>query len=184
MRMKKQVTRSLALLAATLSCIAPATGAQPAGDNMTFSGRLVAEACTLSPESEKVRLNFLSVPDSALYLNGRTPGQPITLHLLNCDISQGNNSLSIHFEGPESSKQPGFLALDSDGIAGVAIGLETPQGHRLPLKTKNAIGQVTAGTNNIEFMAYLQGEKEALESHQIGRGEIKHATLTFTLTYD
>jgi len=184
MRMKKQVTRSLSLLATTLSCIAPATGAQPAGDNMTFSGRLVAEACTLSPESEKVRLNFLSVPDSALYVNGRTPGRPITLRLLNCDISQGNNSLSIHFEGPESLKQPGFLALDSDGIAGVAIGLETPQGNRLPLKTKNAIGQVTAGTNNIEFMAYLQGEKEALESHQIGRGEIKNATLTFTLTYD
>ncbi|NMK48349.1 fimbrial protein [Achromobacter sp. Bel] len=184
MRMKKPVTRSLSLLAASLSCLAPPAGAQSAGDNMTFSGRLVAEACTLSPESEKVRLNFLSVPDRVLYVNGRTPGRPITLRLLNCDISQGNNSLSIYFEGPESAKQPGLLALDSDGIAGVAIGLETPQGNRLPLKTKNAIGQVTAGTNNIEFMAYLQGEKEALESHQIGRGEIKNATLTFTLAYD
>ena len=184
MRMKKMAMSPLIALVATLSCMVQPAGAQSAGNNMAFSGRLVAEACALSPESEKVQLNFFAVPDKNLYRDGRTPGRPITLRLLNCDISHGNNSLSIYFDGPESNKLPGFLALDSDGINGVAIGLETPQGNPLPLKAQNAIGRVTAGANDIQFMAYLQGEQEALENHQIGRGEIKHATLTFTLSYD
>ncbi|WP_315139363.1 fimbrial protein [Achromobacter marplatensis] len=184
MRTKTMAASGLILLAAGLSCMAQPAGAQPAGNNMAFSGRLVAEACTLSPESEKVQLNFFAVPDKNLYRDGRTPGRPITLRLVDCDISQGNNSLTIYFDGPESSKLPGLLALDSDGIAGVAIGLETPEGNPLPLKAKNAIGRVTAGANDIQFMAYLQGEQEALENHKIGRGEIKHATLTFTLSYD
>lgn len=179
MRTKKMAASGLFLLTAGLSGMV-----HPAGDNMAFWGRLVAQACTLSPETEKIQLNLRSVTDKTLYQNGRTPGRPITLRLLDCDISHGGSSLSIYFDGPESRKLPGFLGLDSDGIIGVAIGLETPQGNPLPLKAKHAIAQLTAGANDIQFMAYLQGEKEALENHKIRGGEIKNATLTFTLSYD
>ncbi|MGH8463745.1 fimbrial protein [Achromobacter pestifer] len=183
MRTTQTAAIGLILLAAGYACIPSPSRAQSSGDNLTFSGRLAAEACTLSPESEQVQLNLFSVPDRTLYLDGRTPGRPITLHLLDCDISEGN-SLSIYFDGPESDKLPGLLALDSDGISGVAIGLETHQGVPLPLKKQNAISQLVDGANDIQFMAYLQAEKEAIENHKIGRGEIKNATLTFTLSYD
>jgi type 1 fimbria pilin len=184
MRTKKMAAGGAILLAAGLTCLPLPGHAEFSGDNLTFSGRLVAEACTLSPDSANVELNLFSISDKQLYRDGRTPGRSITLHLLNCDASHGYNSLSIYFDGPESDKQPGLLSLDSDGIAGVAIGLETTQGSPLPLKTRNAIGRVVEGANDIQFMAYLQADTEAIENHTIGRGEIKQATLTFTLSYD
>lgn len=151
-------------------------------NNLHISGTLVNEPCTLAPEDVQVELDFKSVVSKDLYLNGRTLGRPITLHLQSCDLSIGRQ-VSISFSGAESAQLPGLLQLAEGASAGVAIGLESQQGNALPLNQAHHMTALTEGDNVLGFLAYLQGEPEALDEHSIGLGPVA-ASLNFTLIYE
>ena len=59
----------------------------PAAPNMSFRGALVAEACTLRPGDEDIPLQLWDTSSKYLYLNTRTIGKPIAIHLEGCDVS-------------------------------------------------------------------------------------------------
>lgn len=152
-------------------------------DNLYFSGSLVNEPCMLAAEDAQVELDFLSVVDKDLYLNGRTRGRPMTLHLQNCQLGTGNSRVSIMFSGPESIDPPGLLVLQSGDVHGVLLGLETVDGKPLVLNEIHNMGAFIKGSNLINFNAYLQGESQALVDRNIGLGAF-YAALSFTLSYD
>lgn len=79
---------------------------QAAEDNLYFSGTLVNEPCMLAEGDKLIEMDFKSVIDKDLYLNGRTKGRPIELHLQNCELDVGKRMVSITFSGNESSAPP------------------------------------------------------------------------------
>lgn len=152
-------------------------------DNLYFSGTLVNEPCVLAVEDELVELDFKSVVDKDLYLNGRTGGRPITLRLQNCQLDTGQSMVHVVFSGPESIEPPGLLVLQSADIHGVLVGLETTAGKPLPLNKTHDMGKLVTGENLISFNAYLQGESTAMTDRTIGLGAF-YAALNFTISYE
>lgn len=159
----------------------PAAAAEQ--DNLYFSGTLVNEPCVLAVEDELLELDFKSVVDKELYLNGRTHGQPITLRLQNCQLGTGKSKVDITFSGPESIDPPGLLVLQSADVHGVLVGLETTDGKHLLLNKAHDMGAFVEGSHLISFNAYLQGEPQALADRSIGLGSF-NAVLNFTLNYE
>jgi len=156
---------------------------QAAEDNLYFSGTLVNEPCVLAEEDELIKLDFKSVIDKDLYLNGRTKGRPIELRLKNCDLDVGKRMVSITFSGNESSEPPGLLVLQSATVQGLLVGLETTGGTALPLHKSHRMGELTSGDNLIRFNAYLQGEPETIANRSLGLGDFE-ASMTFALSYE
>jgi len=151
--------------------------------SVQYRGSLVAEPCTLLPEDENVLLDFGTVIDKYLYLNGRTHSQPFQLHLMDCDTSLGN-TLKMTFSGTESVALPGLLALDGGSEAnGVAIGLETEDGQALALNQPSRSHKIADGNNVITLQAYVRGEPEAIKNEAIERGMFT-AVATFSLEYE
>lgn len=156
---------------------------QATEDNLYFSGTLVNEPCVLDERDELIKLDFKSVVDKDLYLNGRTKGRPIELRLKNCDLDVGKRMVSIAFSGNESSDPPGLLVLQSSTVQGLMVGLETTGGIALPLNKKHPMGELTSGYNVLNFNAYLKGAPEVLANRSLGLGDFE-ASLTFALSYE
>lgn len=156
----------------------------PAGaaENVLLHGALVAEPCTLHPGDEAVALEFGTVIDKYLYLNGRTHSKAFTLRLQDCDISLGN-TVKISFSGTESQGLPGLLALDGASQAsGVAIGIETADGKPVLLNKAGPGFPLINGNSNLPLQAYVQAEPAAITNKSIGRG-VFSAITTFMLEY-
>lgn len=156
---------------------------QAAEDNLYFSGTLVNEPCTLDERDEVIKLDFESVVDKDLYLNGRTKGRPLELRLKNCDLDVGKRMVSIAFSGNESSDPPGLLVLQSATVKGLMVGLETKAGTPLPLNKAHPMGELNSGNNVLNLNTYLQGEPRVLANRTLGEGEFE-ASLTFALSYE
>lgn len=163
--------------------IAWSSATQAAEDNLYFSGTLVNEPCMLAESDKLIEIDFKSVVDKDLYLNGRTKGHPIELHLQNCDSDLGKRMVSITFSGNESREPPGFLVMRSTTVQGLLVGLETMNGVPLPLNKTHPMGELTRGENLISFNTYLQGEPKALANRTLGQGDFG-ASLTFALSYE
>lgn len=154
-----------------------------AEDNMYFSGTLVNEPCVLALEDELIELDFKSVVEKELYLNGRTRGRPITLRLQNCQLGTGKSKVNLSFNGPESSEPPGLLMIQSADVHGLLVGLETSSGKPLALNKTHDMGAMIKGDNLIAFNAYLQGNTQALVNKSIGVGAFQ-STMSFTISYE
>lgn len=58
-----------------------------ATDNLNFDGTLVAEPCTLDPDTTNITLDFGILVDKYLYINTRTHSKPFSIRLLECDLT-------------------------------------------------------------------------------------------------
>ncbi|CAI8882152.1 type 1 fimbrial protein [Pseudomonas zeae] len=154
-----------------------------AEDNLYFSGTLVNEPCVLAMEDELLELDFKNVIEKELYLNGRTRGRPITLHLQNCQLGTGKSKVKLSFNGPESTETPGLLMIQSADVHGLLVGLETPGGKPLVLNKIHDMGALIKGDNLISFNAYLQGETKAMQNKSIGLG-VFYSIMSFTVSYE
>ncbi|KER01300.1 fimbrial protein [Photorhabdus temperata subsp. temperata] len=154
-----------------------------AADNMRFYGALVEEPCTIKPGDEDIRLDLGTIAEKYLYLHGRTNSEPFQLRLSGCDMSVGK-SIKLTFSGVENRQLPGLLALSAGSQAsGIAIGIETAEGKRLPLNKDGDAYPLKKGENVIILKAYVQAEPTALANQTIKRGAF-HAIATFNLNYD
>jgi type 1 fimbria pilin len=153
-----------------------------ATDNIRYFGSLVAEPCTLLPSDGGIVVEFDTVIDKYLYLNGRTLSKPFELHLMDCDIRLGN-TVSMTFRGMESLAMPGLLALESSQASGIAIGMETQNGLILKLNKPSDAQAIVNGNNVIRLQAYVQGEPDAIKNKKIERG-LFTAVATFSLEYE
>ncbi|WP_449544880.1 fimbrial protein [Lelliottia amnigena] len=154
--------------------------AQALDNNLHFSGTLVSEPCNLDPQTSDITVDFSSVVEKYLYQNTRTLGVPLVVNLTDCDISLGNKVTMI-FKGTESSVLPGLLAT-TGSAKGIAIGMETPDGTKLPFNQPTPEYAIATGSNQLTLKAYVQGEPVAIAQQNITPGDIS-ATATFELAY-
>ncbi|MFQ0830776.1 fimbrial protein [Serratia fonticola] len=151
--------------------------------NVRLHGALVAEPCVIAPGNENVLLEFGTVIDKYLYANERTHGQAFAIRLTECDLSLGK-TVKVTFSGTENPRLKGLLAIDGGSQAsGIAIGMETPQGEKLPLNKLGPGSRLVDGNNTLTVHAYVQGEPEALAKRSIERGPFS-AIATFNLEYE
>ncbi|WP_025123465.1 MULTISPECIES: fimbrial protein [unclassified Serratia (in: enterobacteria)] len=166
------------LLTGPILCCAPAQ----AVENLAFKGTLVNAPCTLRPGDEAIELNFGTLVNKFLYSNTRTPSQPFSLHLDDCDTAVATG-VKLTFIGTENSSLPGLLALDASSVArGVAVGMETGAGQALPLNVQGSTAPLTQGNMAIALQAYVQAEPIAKANLGIVPGAFT-ATATFALEY-
>ena len=153
------------------------------GENVRLHGALVAEPCVIAPGGESVTLDFGTVIDKYLYSNQRTHGKPFDIRLTQCDVSLGR-TVKVTFSGIENSHLSGLLAIDGASQAsGIAIGMETPAGHKLPLNKPGQDVRLINGNNTLTVQAYVQGEPDAIANKSIERG-LFSAIATFRLEYE
>ena len=152
-------------------------------DNLRFRGALVAEPCTLRVTDENINIDFGSIVEKYLYINGRTLGLPLVLHLDDCDISLGN-LVKLTFSGAENSKLNGLLAISgASQTSGIGIGIETPQGDKVAINTASYNQGLVNGNNTLSLRTYVQGEPEAISQKSINPGGFT-ASATFLLEYE
>ncbi|KFK95247.1 MULTISPECIES: fimbrial protein [unclassified Serratia (in: enterobacteria)] len=175
--------RFSALLLPIMIGVGGLSGPASAADNVRFKGALVAEPCTLRAADENITVDFGSIVEKYLYLNGRTLGEPLVLHLDDCDISLGN-MVKLTFSGIENTKLNGLLAISgASQTQGIAIGIETQQGSLVALNSGRYNQGLLAGNNTLSLRAYVQGEPEAIIQKSINPGGFT-ASATFLLEYE
>lgn len=152
-------------------------------ENVRLHGALVAEPCVIAPGGESVTLDFGTLIDKDLYANQRTRGQPFDIRLMECDASLGK-TVKVTFRGIENPHLAGLLAIDGGGQAkGIAIGMETPAGQRLPLNKPGKGVRLVNGSNSLTMLAFVRGEPAAIANKTIERGPFS-AVATFSLEYE
>lgn len=168
--------------AAPIALLMAVSGAVQA-DNVRLHGALVAEPCVIAPGDESVKLEFGTVIDKYLYANQRTRGQAFAIRLTECDLSLGKTA-KVTFSGTENPRLKGLLAIDgSSQASGIAIGMETPAGQKLPLNKIGPGYRLDEGSNTLTVQAYVQGEPEAIAKRSIKLGPFS-AIATFNLEYE
>ncbi|CAI1553035.1 fimbrial protein [Serratia fonticola] len=152
-------------------------------DNVRFRGALVADPCTLRVTDENINIDFGSIVEKYLYLNTRTLGVPLVLHLDDCDLSLGN-MVKLTFSGTENSRLNGLLAISgASQTSGIGIGIETQQGNKVALNTGSYNQGLISGNNTISLRTYVQGEPDAISQKTINPGDFT-ASATFLLEYE
>lgn len=152
-------------------------------ENVRLHGALVAEPCVIAPGGESVTLDFGTLTDKDLYTHQRTRGQSFDIRLMECDASLGK-TVKVTFSGIENPHLAGFLAIDGGAQAkGIAIGMETPAGQKLPLNKPGEGVRLVNGSNTLTMLAFVQGEPAAIANKTIERGPFS-AIATFSLEYE
>lgn len=153
-----------------------------AGKSMTLtvSAEVVNQPCTLRPGDETIPVDFGNLNNQVLLKDLRTPGKPFQLHLEGCDPAIAS-SVKVTFSGQGAAEDTRLLALAGESAAkGIAIGLEQG-GQPLPLNQASRGQALAAGSNVLDFAAYVQLLPSGLASLTPGAF---NATANFTLDYD
>ncbi|EED66283.1 Fimbrial protein [Comamonas testosteroni KF-1] len=151
------------------------------GIGATFKGNLINAPCTLRPADEDLKVDLGQIFQNDFYQTGRSDSKPFTIHLDDCDAGLAS-SVKVKFSGSENTSLPGLLALDTGGgTRGVAIAIENAAGV-LPINTQTSALPLNAGSNDLHFTAYVQGESLAVLNKTIVPGPFV-ATATFTFQY-
>ncbi|WP_411754013.1 fimbrial protein [Serratia sp. (in: enterobacteria)] len=173
---------SALLLSLTVGLIGLPNTSQ-AVDNLRFKGALVADPCTLRLTDEEINIDFGSIVEKYLYLNTRTLGVPLVLHLDDCDLSLGN-MVKLTFSGTENSRLNGLLAISgASQTSGIGIGIETQQGIKIAINTGSYNQGLVTGNNTLSLRTYVQGEPDAISQKTINPGDFT-ASATFLLEYE
>ncbi len=153
------------------------------GTELDFSGTLVDEPCTVAVDDTDIQLDFGSIIDKGLYDENRSPIQPFTIHLVDCNIDEwgGSGDVTTRFEGTQSVELPGYLALN-DASMGVAIGINEADGSFLGLGKNSQPQKLADGSLELNYEAFVQVEPTAQEKQSIALGSFS-ATATFFLEY-
>lgn len=150
-------------------------------NNVKFDGNLVAEPCTLDPNTTNFSLNLGDIIDKYLYINSRTHSKAFNINLLDCDLSLGS-SVIVTFSGNPEPELPDLLSLSGGTARGIAVGLENSDGSALPINKPTNAFKLMKGNNILTFNAYVQGTPKAIQNRGIRKGDFT-AISTFTLDY-
>lgn len=149
--------------------------------DVEVKGQLVFEPCTLSQAGENISLPFGTIVKNYFYTADRTPPEPFTIELTNCDTGIGKEAF-VTFRGAESQALPGLLLPDNGTLPGLAIGIETPEGKPLPLNKTSPAYALSDGTTTLNFQGYIQAEPDAVKNKTLTTGVLS-ATATFEISY-
>ena len=157
-------------------------------NNVSISGNLVTEPCTLDPTASVISLDFGTVVNKYFQTASRTPGMPFTIQLIDCDITLGKN-VTVTFGGNESTGLPGLLMPDGGSTAGLAFGIETvpnaatgSTAQPVPINQPSQVFSLSEGSSAIHLQGYIQALPDAIANNSIQSGPFI-ATATFQLDY-
>ncbi|WP_449567272.1 fimbrial protein [Lelliottia nimipressuralis] len=170
----------LVLLPTGLAILMLTSSVRALENNLHISGRLVNEPCELDPNTSTLTADFKEVFQKDLYLNGRTPGVPFTIRLMNCDLSLGTQ-VQFTFAGTESLVLPGYLAT-TGAAQGIAIGIEDAAGVSQPVNKLTPAMTLGNDGFSLTLFGFVVGEPDALKDKTIVPGDFA-ATATFEASY-
>lgn len=147
-------------------------------NNLQIGGTLVAEPCNIDSDVP-LEVDFGTVIIKGLYSNIRTAPAPFIINLTECDISLGKD-VTLLFRGNENLALPGLLA--ADAMAGIAIGIEQPDGKALPVNQMTPAYKLQNGTTSIALQAYVEAEPQTITDHSLVPGDFT-ATATIEVAY-
>lgn len=155
--------------------------------SVTFTGSIIDAPCSISADTVHQDVELGAISQSMLEGEGQSTPTPFTIKLENCafeaDAGAGggsarlNNGVSITFTGRPNDTNTSLLALDGDA-AGAGVVLTDGLQKVISLGNATPLGELTQGTNNIKFYAYLKGADKTVTT-----GEFT-STASFTLDYD
>jgi type 1 fimbria pilin len=189
LKMKSRLNKTLitkSLLAVSLAALLPMAGtamaAEIAGGTINFSGSVVTSACAIGSSSSNVDVNLGQVRTASLVAAGSeaSTAKSFSVVVEDCDTTV-STGVALTFSGTPDAKDPGSLAVGSNGGAGtaqnVAIRFYDEQGTVVKLGEASSITTLRNGVNTLNFSA-----KYYSPAGQATAGDAS-AVATYTLTY-
>jgi type 1 fimbria pilin len=141
--------------------------AAAAGTEMHFGGALVSTPCTLSAQDANLQLPLTTVSKRFFIRNTRTATQHFQLHLEHCDLARAAQ-VHITFKGQDDGAHQlkddlAVVPTGTNGVQGIALGLEDGQGNPLPLNVSSTGQKLTSGDNVIPLGVYIAAEPAAVK---------------------
>jgi type 1 fimbria pilin len=122
-----------------------------------FHGTIIDAPCSITPNTIEQTVELGDISNKALANGGKSNPRPFDIKLESCDLSGlTDKTVTITFTGPESSAQPGYLAIVGNA-SGAAIAITNDNGTNIPLGTPSQATKTQQGDNVLSYAAYLQG---------------------------
>ncbi|WP_145496481.1 fimbrial protein [Yersinia bercovieri] len=123
-----------------------------------FTGSIIDAPCSITPETIEQTVDLGEISNKSLLNGGKSNPRPFDIKLESCDLSGlTDKTVTITFTGPESSVQPGYLAIVGSSASGAAIGITNDEGTNIPLGTASSATKTQQGDNTLTYSAYLKG---------------------------
>ncbi|WP_316546485.1 fimbrial protein BcfE [Klebsiella oxytoca] len=154
-----------------LLCGSPFCQASNTGNNMEFTGTIVAQTCDveISSVSQSIDLGQFSVEDFPA-IGTWTKAKPFNINLKNC--SRGITGTKIWFTGTADSDDPSLLALTDTGMgnenmlaSGVGVEINNDDGDEISINNSNsAVYSLKAGRNTLSFYIRYKSTRPVVTS--------------------
>jgi len=149
-------------------------------ENLSFHGNLIELPCTILNADKSLQVHMGAINARDLY-SERSAAVPFSLHLEGCDNHVAGN-VTATFTGAQDAQLAGYLLPEGGSASGIALGLADGEGNALPLERPSKARALTSGENVLSFVAWVEGEPEAIKQQAIVPGDFT-ATATLTLNY-
>lgn len=186
--MKLNKIMLVAVIASTMSAGVFAEDANQGSGTINFKGSIIDAPCSIAPSTgtngayQDVDLG--QVANSVLNANskaGKSTPADFSIQLENCDVSDTTkDAVKVTFTGTESDATTDGLLAIAGTAKGASIGIASDTGVLIPLGTASDLHTLLAGSNTLNFQAYLQGNGG---SAVIVPGEFT-SVANFTLAYE
>ncbi|HBN2813894.1 TPA: fimbrial protein BcfE [Klebsiella oxytoca] len=154
-----------------LLCGNPFCQASNTGNNLEFTGTIVAQTCDveISSVSQSIDLGQFSVEDFPA-IGTWTKAKPFNINLKNC--SRGITGTKIWFTGTADSDDPSLLALTDTGMgnenmlaSGVGVEINNDDGDEISINNSNsAVYSLKAGRNTLSFYIRYKSTRPVVTS--------------------
>lgn len=154
-----------------LLCGSPFCQASNTGNNLEFTGTIVAQTCDveISSVSQSIDLGQFSVEDFPAIATW-TKAKPFNINLKNC--SRGITGTKIWFTGTADSDDPSLLALTDTGMgnenmlaSGVGVEINNDDGDEISINNSNsAVYSLKAGRNTLSFYIRYKSTRPVVTS--------------------
>ena len=154
-----------------LLCGSPFCQASNTGNNLEFTGTIVAQTCDveISSVSQSIDLGQFSVEDFPA-IGTWTKAKPFNINLKNC--SRGIIGTKIWFTGTADSDDPSLLALTDTGMgnenmlaSGVGVEINNDDGDEISINNSNsAVYSLKAGRNTLSFYIRYKSTRPVVTS--------------------
>lgn len=144
------------------------------------TGTITDNTCAVSPDSKNLTVPMGDVPSKAFALAGDgSRYEPFAINLEKCGGAA--SGVTVHFEGPSNSKNPGLLALTGGAgyATGVGVGIYNQDKSLIPMGQESQKMPLTPNqaTATLNFYA-----RYIADGDRVAAG-IANASATFVLTY-
>ncbi len=174
---KMNLNKLALILGLGLSITAGAANAADQGHGtVTFEGSIIDAPCSITPETSEQTVPMGQIATAELKDGGRSNSRDFKIALENC-TTETLKTVTTTFTGATSAIVDGSLAIDGKA-QNAAIVITNAGGKQIKLGTASDAQTLRDGNNDLNFAAYLQGDK----TNAATPGAFK-AIATFALNY-